>query len=122
MDTRTGRLTADARVNQVNGKSVVNFSIAVDKTYTKDGQKHPKTQFIDCGLWNRPNIAPHLKKGELIQLWGELEARAYTKDNQAVAVLSMHVNTLDFLTPRRKATEGVAEAITAEQVADDLPF
>ena len=60
-----GNLGKDAVVNNVNGKSVINFSVAHTEKY-KDAQGNQKdrTVWVECAYWtDRTAIAPYLKKG-----------------------------------------------------------
>jgi len=48
----TGRLVADATVRAVNGdKNVTNFRIAINRSYTSQGEKKEETTYVDCGYW-----------------------------------------------------------------------
>ncbi len=59
-----GNLGKDCIVNTVNGKNVINFSVAHTEKY-KDAQGNPKerTTWVECAYWtDRTGIAPYLKK------------------------------------------------------------
>jgi hypothetical protein len=59
-----GNLGKDAIVNNVNGKNVINFSVAHTEKY-KDAQGNPKdrTVWVECAYWtDKTAIAPYLKK------------------------------------------------------------
>ena len=53
MQQLTGRVTGDAKVSEVKGgKSVVNFSIAINDSYKpKDGDRVELTTKIECAYW-----------------------------------------------------------------------
>lgn len=54
-----GRLGQDAIVNNVNGKTVINFSMAYSEKFKKqDGQEVDKTTWISCAYWTEKiNVA-----------------------------------------------------------------
>lgn len=126
-----GRLTADAQVRTVKGdKKVVGFSIAINSGYkTKDGEHRKVTTYFDCSYWRNARIADYLKKGTLVELYGQAGANAWkNKDGIAKASLTFHVNEL-ILHGRsgRNNTERVeTEAVVATNAypdsKDDLPF
>jgi single-strand DNA-binding protein len=70
-----GHLGKDATVNNVNGKTVINFTVAHSEKY-KDaqGDRQSKTTWVDCAWWSdRSAIVPYLKKGA--QVYVELRAK-----------------------------------------------
>ncbi len=95
-----GNLGKDAIVNTVNGKTVINFSVAHKEKF-KDGQGNlkEKTTWVECAYWtDRTAVAPYLKKGTLVYTEGSPEADAYTnKDNQPAATLRLRVLNVQLL-------------------------
>jgi single-strand DNA-binding protein len=59
-----GRLGQDSIVNDVNGKKVVNFSVAHTEKYKNNqGGEVNKTIWVSCAYWtDKLNIANYLKK------------------------------------------------------------
>jgi single-strand DNA-binding protein len=60
-----GNLGKDGVVNNVNGKNVINFSVAhTEKFKDAQGVQKDKTIWVECAYWtDRTGIAPYLKKG-----------------------------------------------------------
>ena len=133
-----GNLGKDCIVKEVNGKNVINFSVAHTEKF-KDSQGNPKerTTWVECAYWtDRTAVAPYLKKGQLVYAEGSPEADGYmNKENQAAATLRMRVQNLQLL--GSKTSDGVqanqpamAETSTygsnkfadTSEPADDLPF
>ncbi len=89
-----GHLGKDAVVNNVNGKSVINFTVAHTEKF-KDPQGNPKdkTIWIDCAYWtDRTAVAPYLKKGTQVYVEGNPDIRTYTtQDGKNGATLSLRV-------------------------------
>ncbi len=122
MEQLVGNVTADAKINETkSGQLVVNFSIAIDKSYySKENGKVENTLFVQCSVWNRPKLAEYITKGIALVLDGDIGADAYlNKQQQPVGVVTMNVRFLRFLNSPGKVH---AEAALPEAVADDLPF
>ena len=80
--TLIGRLTADPELRTTtSGKSVANFSIAVDRSYSKSGNK--ETDFINIVAWeNQANfISRYFTKGSMIAIQGSIQTRNYEDKN-----------------------------------------
>ena len=120
------RLTANAAIRQLpNGKSVVNFNVAINESYKPKGSDTPvnMTQYVRCAFWRNTAIAAHLKKGQLVELSGRIGAQAWNdKEGKPKASLTMNVADIKF---HGKVVSGNGpqppknQTVTAE---DDLPF
>lgn len=128
-----GNLGKDATVNDVNGKKVINFTVAHTDKYTdKNGQKQEKTSWIDCALWaNSDKLAPYLTKGTQVFVEGEPSARGYKKQDDSIgASLSVRVLEVKLLGGNRNGNTSAAANSTSstpannqgDEFADDLPF
>lgn len=138
-----GNLGKDCVVNTVNGKNVINFTVAHSEKY-KDaqGNNQEKTTWVDCAYWtDRTAIAPYLQKGQSVFVEGTPEVRSFTRnDGTAGASLSLRIRDIQLLGGRRDNQESGTfqqssapaarpqaapvqqPAPVAEDVADDLPF
>ena len=100
-----GRLGQDAVVNNVNGKTVINFSMAYSEKFKKqDGQEVDKTTWVSCAYWtDKTNVASYLKKGTLIYMEGKPEAKTYLNDktNETIAQLHSRVTSLQLLSAKQ---------------------
>lgn len=133
-----GNLGKDCVVNTVNGKSVMNFTLAHTERY-KDGTgaQREKTVWVDCAYWSdRTAIAPYLKKGTQVFVEGTPDVRTYqTQDGKNGASLTLRVLNIQLL-GSRPAEGGAAAgsyaapassmpeppAMGAGETGDDLPF
>jgi single-strand DNA-binding protein len=80
--TAIGHLGKDALVNNVNGKTVINFSVAHTEKFTSNGQAQEKTIWIDCSYWtDKTGIAPYLKKGTQVYVEGSPEVRQFDRSD-----------------------------------------
>jgi single-strand DNA-binding protein len=124
-----GRLTADAKVNELqDGRKVVNFSIAVNDNYkTKESAELKKaTTYFNCSYWINSNICKLLTKGMLVQLNGRISVNTYVNtQGETKASLNFHVNNIKLHGKPADDKPGSAEPVDAnsnEKDADDLPF
>ncbi len=77
-----GRLTAAPELKQTgNGISVIQFSLAVNRKYVKDGSEQT-ADFINCVAWRNTAefIAKYFKKGSNIFVVGSLQTRSWSDD------------------------------------------
>jgi single-strand DNA-binding protein len=131
-----GHLGKDATVNTVNGKNVINFTIAHTEKYKdSQGNNQEKTTWADCSYWtDKTAIAPYLTKGKQIFVEGTPEVRTFTRgDGTAGASLSVRVREIQLLggdngqaaaPSQQQTTQQPAAAATpaGSGISDDLPF
>ena len=95
-----GNLGKDCIVKEVNGKNVINFSVAHTERY-KDAQGNQKerTTWVECAYWtDRTAVAQYLTKGKTVYAEGSPEADAYTnKEGNVSATLRMRVLSVQLL-------------------------
>ena len=136
-----GNLGRDAVVNNVNGKNVINFTVAhTEKFKDSSGNQKDKTVWVDCAYWtDRTAIAPYLKKGTQVYAEGQPDIRTYqTQDGKQGASLSLRVLSVQLLGSRpeqssansyQQPSNAYAPASTSSsspaditEPVDDLPF
>ena len=140
-----GNLGKDAVVNTVNGKNVINFSVAhTEKFKDNSGIQKDKTIWVECAYWtDKTGIAPYLKKGTQVYADGTPELRTYqTKEGGTGTSLNLRVFSVQLLgsksgddgsnsgTSYNTQTSSYSSAAPAPaastpdmaEVADDLPF
>jgi single-strand DNA-binding protein len=101
-----GNLARDPEVRTVNtgnGKqtSVVNFTIAVSREYTKaSGEKDKITTFVACEAWDTGAeiIGESFKKGDLVMVEGSLRNDSWEKDGVKHNSLKVRVNNFSKIT------------------------
>ncbi|MFN5334155.1 MAG: single-stranded DNA-binding protein [Bacteroidota bacterium] len=123
-----GNLGKDCIVNNVNGKNVMNFTVAHTEKYKDStGAQKEKTIWVDCAYWNdRTAISPYLKKGTQVYVEGTPEVRTYTtQDGKSGASMSLRVQSIQLLGTRSSEGSSVGSGAVAQPSAegpDDLPF
>jgi len=104
-----GNLGKDAVVNNVNGKTVINFNVAHTERY-KDAQGNQKdrTTWVDCSYWtDRTAVAPYLKKGTQVYVEGTPDVRSYTTaDGRNGASLTLRIVSVQLLGAKPSVTGG----------------
>ena len=95
-----GRLGKDCVVNTVNGKNVINFTVAhSEKFKDSQGNQQEKTIWVDCAYWtDRTAVAPYLQKGTQVYVEGQPEARSFQRnDGTPGSSLSLRVREVQLL-------------------------
>lgn len=138
-----GRLGKDCVVNAVNGKNVINFTVAHSEKYKdSQGNNQEKTTWVDCAYWtDRTAVAPYLTKGTQVYVEGSPEVRSFQRqDGTAGASLSMRVREVQLLGSKNEGGMGNNDSqpsqdygnnnsrqqstasAQVEDTSDDLPF
>jgi single-strand DNA-binding protein len=127
-----GKLGKDPELRNVNGKNVVNFSIATSKSY-KDkttGEKKESTEWHNIVIWGAlADVASkYLHKGDQVYLEGWLRTRSWEKQGVTVYATEVLVDNMNLLGSKTQASSQPA-AKPQQQAAkdddfssDDLPF
>src|SRR5216110_703824 len=111
-----GNLGKDCIVNSVNGKNVINFTVAhTEKFRDSQGNNQERTTWVDCAYWtDRTGISPYLTKGKQVFVEGNPEVRTFTRnDGTAGASLSLRVREVQLLGGRGD-TGGIPAAGSGE--------
>jgi single-strand DNA-binding protein len=132
-----GNLGKDCIVNTVNGKNVINFTVAHTEKYRdSQGNNQEKTTWVDCAYWtDRTAVAPYLLKGKQVYVEGTPEVRSFTRnDGTAGSSLTLRVREVQLLggkgevsgngqyEPSASGRQEASANAGLEEVADDLPF
>jgi len=132
-----GRLGKDCVVNTVNGKSVINFTLAHSEKF-KDAQGvlQEKTIWVDCAYWtDRTAVAPYLTKGTQVYVDGSPEAKAFQRnDGTPGSTLTLRVREVQLLGSKNEnsgvsalqsqpaSNSSVPSSSEVSEPVDDLPF
>ena len=135
-----GRLGKDCVVNTVNGKSVINFTVAHSEKYKdSQGTLQEKTIWVDCAYWtDRTAVSPYLQKGTQVFVEGQPEARSFQRnDGTPGSSLSLRVREVQLLgskaeggsagsyqpnTASSNSSSHVQSPNEITEPVDDLPF
>ena len=137
-----GNLGKDCMVNTVNGKNVINFTVAHTEKYKdSQGNQQEKTTWVDCAYWtDRTAVAQYLTKGKQVYVEGQPEARSFQRnDGTPGASLSLRVREVQLLggrgdsggtssfagntaTPASASNSSIPSPGDITEPIDDLPF
>ena len=126
-----GHLGGDSILNNVNGKTCLNFSIAHSESYTdSQGQKQTKTVWVSCNWWlEKTTIAQYLKKGTQALVTGYPEIKTYVdKQGKTVYQQTLRVKEVHLCSGNsNNQSQGSSEQNFKEKVGDkptdfDTPF
>lgn len=101
----TGNLGADAVMNEVNGKKIVNMNICHSEAWrNREENKENKKYWVDCGYFcESEDLLKMLLKGTLVYVRGTPDVRIHIKkDNTPVAVQYLRVSKIEVLSKRKK--------------------
>lgn len=132
--TIMGRLTRDPELRRTaQGKPVCAFTLAVDRDYSKDGEK--QTDFIEVIAWSGTAefVSKHFSKGAMAVATGRLQLRDWTdKDGNKRRTAEVVASSVYF-GESKKSERKAADVEYGEPTADtefseltdddgDLPF
>ncbi len=99
----SGNLGSDATMKEVGNNKVINFDIAVSRTYkNSSGERVEKTDWIRADIWRSKDtdtkFVDYLKKGKKILIEGEPYSSGYkNKNGEIQSSLGIRVKEFEFL-------------------------
>jgi single-strand DNA-binding protein len=138
-----GNLTRDPELRYTpKGTAVARITLAVNRTYTVEGEKKEEVSFVDVDVWGRQAevISQYMKKGRPLLIEGRLKQDTWEDKNtkQKQSKLKVVLESFSFIdsnrgvaegapaTPRPAASAAPAASEPAEGDAptegDDVPF
>jgi single-strand DNA-binding protein len=111
-----GRLGSDPKSSRApSGDLVVDFSIAIDESYKKNGERVQKTEWVSIVVWKKlaEICEQYLTKGKLVYIEGKMQTRKWEDKDGATHmktdVIASNMKMLD----RKEGTDAPL---------DDVPF
>lgn len=101
--TLIGHVGNDATTNNVNGKQVINFNVAVTKRWKdKEGNEKEVTKWFSVSYWNDGKVHEWIKKGTQICVMGEVGAKSYMNAKKETEVqLTVDANFIELLSNKK---------------------
>lgn len=120
-----GRLTKDPelRFTPGNGTAVTTFTIAVDRRFSKEGQK--EADFIPIVVWGKQaeSTANYMSKGKLIGISGRIQTRSYeAKDGTRRYVTEVIAEEVQFLEWGEKSAKNSYNQTSSENFGKTQNF
>lgn len=106
-----GNLARDPELRVVGEKqtSVVNFTIATSREFTKSDDTQGKiTTFVQCEAWDSAAdaIASSFKKGDLVMVEGSLRNDSWEKDGVKHNTIKVRVNNFGQIVKTKRTSNG----------------
>ena len=130
-----GRITRDPELKKTQtGVSVVSFTLAVNRTYKKEGEQD--ADFINCVAWRNSAdfLGNYITKGALLGVEGRIQTRTYEdQSGRTVYITEVVCETVQALESRSQREggntgyqTGYTQTTPNEPIlditSDDLPF
>ncbi len=114
-----GNLTRDPELRYTGaGTAVCSFSMAINRYYTKNGERQEETCFMRITVWGKQGerCAQYLTKGRLVFVEGRLQSRSWeTEDGQRRSTVEVVAENVQFL-------GGAPRGEVKDDVEEDIPF
>lgn len=124
-----GRIVKDVELRKTpNGISTVSFTLAVNRTYKKDGEQ--EADFINCVAWRNSAdfMANYVNKGALLGVEGRIQVRNYKdQSDRTVYVTEVVCDSVQLLESKKDASKETPKqndelVATVDVTSDELPF
>lgn len=125
-----GRLTKDPEVKYSNNTAITRFTLAINRSFKKDGQQ--EADFINCVAFNKraEAIANYVQKGHKLGVAGRIQTGSYTnQEGQRIYTTDVIVDEMEFLESKNSSSGSSQQNPNADSDGflpveddDDLPF
>ena len=121
-----GNLGNDPEVKATNsGSTLANFSVATSERWTKDGERHEKTEWHRVTAFGKlaDIVGQYVTKGSKVYIEGKIQTRAWETDSgekrYATEIIARDLQMLD----KAGETSGQQSSAPPSPIDDDdLPF
>ena len=119
-----GRLTKEpeVRYTQTNNTMVVNFTLAVNRRFVKEGES--TADFINIIAWSKTGefVSKYFKKGKQVAIVGRLQTRNYEDDKGKHFITEVVAEEVYFADSKKEEGEQTKIEDTFVSEESDLPF
>lgn len=110
-----------------SGKSVTAFNVAVNSTYTSNGEQRKETEWFNVEAWGKTGeiIKQYVSKGSLIYVEGRLKTDKFEdKSGETKYFTKVVVTSFQFLSSNSNGNSRQVEAEASAELPpeDDIPF
>ncbi len=121
-----GRLTKDPELRNSGEKSVVKFSIAINRNYKNERGEYD-ADFINCIAFGKTSefIAKYFQKGNLIGITGRIQTGSYkNRDGVKVYTTDVMVESTEFINGKKSddSSKSYSNNERDEPDDDEYPF
>jgi single-strand DNA-binding protein len=108
-----GNLAKDPEIRYTaSGTATARLVVAVNRTWTKNGEKHEECDFIPAVVWDKmaENCDRYLRKGSALLVEGRISVRSYEgRDGQKKYTTEIVAQTVQFLGSGKKSEKSLPE-------------
>lgn len=119
-----GRITHDLEIKTTqSGIAVLSFTIAVDRSYCKQGEER-QADFIDCVAWKERAafINKYFGKGRMIAVSGELHTRVFEdKNGMKHKATELYVDHVTFTGEKAQDAQAKSQPAADQSAAPPAP-
>lgn len=115
-----GRLGREPEIRYTNnGDAIANFSIACSDDYTKEGQKHEKTEWINIVAYRKlaEIIGEYLHKGSQVYIQGKMQTRKWEKDGITRYSTEVIADQMQMLGSKNDSTDDSGDGSASQNTA-----
>ena len=95
IQTIIGNIGHAAETKNKDGQEFTTFRVAVNDSWTDaNGTKHDNTQWIDCVMNGRPNVAQYLQQGTQVCVVGRPKYRIYSSEKDRCMKAGVTLNVI----------------------------
>lgn len=95
IQTIIGNVGHAAETKNKDGQEFTTFRVAVNDSWTDaNGNKHDNTQWIDCVMNGRPNVAQYLQQGTQVCVVGRPKYRIYSSEKDRCMKAGVTLNVI----------------------------
>ena len=119
-----GYVGVDPDVKKIGENKVAKFSLATNKTYTKDGERVTETVWHNIVFWGKlaELCEKFVKKGSSLIVEGEIRYRSYeNKERQTVYITEIIGNNLHFVGAKKEEAKKDIPYKSGYSDINDLP-
>ena len=101
-----GRMTKDAQIYEKEDNKIATFCVATERNY-KDDNNEISSDYLLCKAFGKTatNIEKYTSQGTLVGITGQMRSRKYEKEGQTHFVTELYVETIKFMSPKKKNNE-----------------
>lgn len=116
-------MTKDPELRQVGDKSVVSFTVAINRTFANKSGEY-EADFINVVSWrNADNIKQYTMQGSLVSVEGRIQSRIYeAKDGTKKYIIEVIADSVQFLESKNSKKEEKVEVKKEEPKEKIDPF
>jgi single-strand DNA-binding protein len=120
-----GRLSQDVELKytQTNNTAVANFSVAVNRKFTQEGQ--PTADFFNVTAWGKTGefVQKYFSKGQEIYIQGHLQNRSWEVDGQKRYATDIIAEQVEFCGSKKQQETAFENQFEGtDTTVDILPF